>query len=366
MRNRRPPIAVGVAAVAVVLLAGGCTAGVEPAWQEVTPPGMSPSTLFAGAAGVFVGGQVEPGALPVLDRRDGDGWRGIPATPVTGYGQVATFVAGAADPAGRIVVVGTATGGAHLNPRWTTWTGDAAGIVEEPQTPETFGGWSAGGVTAVAYGAEPAIVGAWSVSDGATGVAVWRHRATAWVREPSPPEFVGSPPATSESAAAATSVGAATVIVGLQTDLAGGAVHQRAQLWRSDGGPWSRIDLDTSGADSAATDVACTDADCLAVGRLDGTLAAWRVTGDRVERVTLPDRTVDRYTGQPRVAREGGLIVIAVGAGAVLLTGDAAGHRWVVTPTPAGDVRGLAVHDGAVLLLLRDGSGAQQVYRRPG
>jgi hypothetical protein len=189
------------------------------------------------------------------------------------------------------------------------------------------------------------------------------------VREPSPPEFVGAPPATTESATAATSVGAATVIVGLQTDLVGGAVRQRAQFWRSDGGPWSRTDLDTSGADSAATDVACTDTECLVVGRLDGALAAWRVTGergDRVERVALPDRAVDRYTGQPWIARDGALVVIAVGAGAELLTGGAAGRTWAVTHTPAGDVRGLAVHAGTVLLLMRDGTGAQQVYQRPG
>jgi hypothetical protein len=74
---------------------------------------------------------------------------------------------------------------------------------------------------------------------------------------------------------------------------------------------------------------------------------------------------VDRYTGQPRVARDGALIVIAVGTGAELLAG-AAGGTWEGTQTPAGDVRGLAVHEGTVLLLVRDGTGAPQVYQRPG
>jgi hypothetical protein len=211
-------------------------------------------------------------------------------------------------------------------------------------------------------------VGAWSVDAGATGIALWRHRAPIWMREASPPVFVGSPPIVTESALAATALGATTVIVGLQTQLVGGAVHQRAQFWRSDGGPWSRIDLDASDADSAATDVSCTPADCLVVGRLDGALAAWRITGDqadRIERVALPDRAVDRYTGQPRVARDGALIVIAVGTGAELLAG-AAGGTWEGTQTPAGDVRGLAVHEGTMLLLVRDGTEAPQVYQRPG
>jgi hypothetical protein len=369
MPSRRPPFAVGVVLVlAVALLTGGCTGPVTPPWQVVTPPGMIPSALFAGPVGMFVAGQAAPGTAPVLDRRDGDDWRSVPATAATGYGQVATFVAGAADPAGRIVLLGTATGGAHLNPRWTAWVGDGAGVVEEPQTMETFGGPNAGGITGVTYGAEPAVVGSWSVDAGVTGIAVWRHRGATWVREPSPAVFAGTPPASTESATAATAVGARTVIVGLQTDLTGDVVRQRAEFWWSDGGTWSRTDLDTSCADSAATDVACSDAECLVVGRRDGALAAWRVSGSgasgiRVEPVTLPDRTVDHYTGQPRVARDRPLVVIAVGAGSELLT-SADGRPWTSVPTPAGDVRGLAVHDGLLLLLLRDGSGATQVHLR--
>lgn len=364
MPNRRPSFAVGVVVLAVALLAG-CNGPQTPAWRVVTPPGMTPSALFVGANAVFVGGQAAaPDAAPVLDRQDGDGWREVPATAATGYGQVATFVEGAANPAGRIVMMGTATGGAHLNPRWTTWIGDDAGIVEQPQTSETFGGPNAGGITGVTYGAEPAIVGSWSLDAGATGVAVWRRQASTWAREPSPPVFVGSPPTTIESATAATAVGSTTVIVGLQTDLAGGAVHQRAELWRSDGGAWSRTDMDTSGADSAATDVTCTDTDCLVVGRSDGDLAVWRVSDDHdVARIDVPTRSVDHYTGAPRVARDSALTAIAVGAGAELLT-STDGRSWTDSPTPVGEVRGLAVRDGAILLLLRDSAGAQQVYQR--
>lgn len=354
----------GVVVVSALALLAGCTGPATPSWRRVTPPGMTPSVLFGGAAGVFVGGQaVSPDAAPLLDRRDGDRWREVPAAAMTGYGQVATFVQGAADPSGRIVMMGTATGGAHLNPRWTTWIGDEAGIVEEPQTSETFGGWNAGGITGVTYGAEPSIVGAWSVDAGATGIAVWRHQGSTWQRETSSPVFAGSPPATTESATAATAVAARSVIVGLQTDLTGGAVHQRAQLWQSDTGAWTRTDIDTSDADSAATDVTCTATDCLVVGRLGGVLALWRVSGDHVARIDVPARSVDRYTGAPRVARDGALTAIAVDAGAELLT-STDGGAWTASASPAGDVRGLAVRDGTILILLRDGNGAQQLYQR--
>lgn len=367
MRRRRLPFAVGVVVASALALLAGCTESAMPSWSLVTPPGMVPAVLFAGADGVFVGGQTIGSAAPVLLARAGVGWQEMPVTPMTGYGQVATLVAGAADPAGRLVLMGTATGGAHLNPRWTTWIGDGAGIVEEPQSPETFGGWNAGGITGVTFGAEPAIVGAWSVDAGATGLAVWRHQGATWSRQPDPPVFVGAPPATTESATAATAVGSTTVIVGLETQLVGGSVRQRAELWRSDGGPWTRLDLDTSSgsasaADTAATGVTCTDADCLVVGRRDGALVAWRIRGGLIQPVALPARTVDHYTGNPLVAREGSITAIAIDA--VLLT-SRNGTSWSDIALPTGEIRGLAMRGDTVLVLLREASGAQQVYQHP-
>lgn len=389
----------GVLVVSALTLLAGCTGSTPPAWKDVTPPGMAPAALFAGADTVFVGGQsTGAAAAPVLLTRADDGWRAIPATPATGYGQVATIVEGAADPAGRIVLMGTATGGAHLNPRWTTWIGDGAGLVEEPQTVDTFGGSDAGGITGVTYGDEPGIVGSRSLAPGVIGIAVWRHQGAIWVQQPSPPVFVGTPPATMESATAAAAVGATTVIVGLETRLAGGAVRQRAELWRSDGAGWTRLDLDPSAGDastagtsaadgsaadgsdgagvtsagigaevdgadvdSAATGVTCTDTDCLVVGRRDGALVAWRVVGDRIEPVPLPARTVDHYTGNPLVARDGALTAIAVGAGPDLLT-SRDGRTWTSLAAPPGEARGLVVRGDRVLLLVREETGGQQVY----
>ncbi len=342
----------------VLLVLAGCARSSPPDWRLITPVGVTPTALFVGPAGIVVGGADRTGPVLVVrdDRRQA--WRGVTVTPATGYGRMATLVHVAAAPNGRMVALGTVAGGAHLNPRWTAWIGDPSGLVEEPQTVETFGGPDAGGITGVVYGDRPGVVGAWSLSPGRTGVAVWARDGATWVRQPAPPEFAGSADSI-PSATAATAVGPSTVIVGLDTVLVGGGVEQRAVLWRSDGTGWTRTDLD--GPNTAATDVSCTDTDCLVVGRRDGTLAGWRVVGDRVTAIDLPDRPIDRYTAEPRVARDGPVTAIAVGDGTGLLTRDADGP-WALSSTPAGEVRGLGVRDGAIVLLLRDGTGAQQVY----
>ena len=350
--------------LALLAACAGCAGSVEPAWRLVTPAGMSPTSMFAGPAGLFVGGNsVPPDSGPVLVVRDQDSWRGVSVAPTTGYGQVATLDRVAVDPRGRVVALGNATGGAHLNPRRTAWIGDPAGIVEEPQTVDTFGGNEAGGITDVVYGDEPLVVGEWSLAPGVTGIAVWRHHGMTWVRQPSPAVFVGSPPRVAESATAASAAGPETVIVGLETTLAEGGVHQRAVLWRSDGPIWHRTDLDTSDRDSAATDVSCAGSSCLVVGRLGDTLAAWWMTGDSAGALDLPHRAVDHYTAQPKVATDGELTAIAVGDGSGLLTRDGTGP-WAASTTPDGEVRSIGVYQGQVVLLLRRSDGAQEVYRR--
>ena len=98
--------------------------------------------------------------------------------PSTPYGKVAALISLTGD--GRsIVAIGAAHGGAHANFRWTIWTGTAAGVVDRPQTFETFGGQEAGGLLAVAQDREgPLIVGTWQGAYGLDG-AIWRPRANA-------------------------------------------------------------------------------------------------------------------------------------------------------------------------------------------
>ncbi len=143
-------------------------------------------------------------------------------------------------------------------------------------------------------------------------------------------------------------------------------MHQQAIAWTSDElrATWTRVDLDASDDDSAATDVSCAADGCLVVGRLGGQLAAWRLAGTAAARlVPLPDRTVDRYAGQPRVADDGSRAVVAVGAGDELLARSSA-DRWESIAAPDGEVRRLGLSSGALFVLLRPPSGDQLVYRR--
>ncbi len=357
-------------ALVAALVASACTAGTEAAppaggWQVVTPPGVLASDLFARAGGVLVGGvSAGPGPRPLLAiERDG-AWQDIPATPATAYGGQAAILHASIDDAGRVVAIGAVTGGAHLNPRWSAWTGTGAGILEEPQTVETFGGPAAGGVTGVVGGDDPLVVGTWSLAPGVTGIAVWKHAGALWIRQPSPEVFTGSA-SEQVTATAAAGSGGAVVVVGLSTSFRHGLVRQRAIAWVSDEAraSWTRVDLDASDDDSAATDVSCAADGCLVVGRLGGRLAAWRLAGTAAARVPLPDRTVDRYAGQPRVADDGSRAVVAVGAGDELFARSSA-DRWESIAAPAGEVRRLGLSGDGLYVLLRPPSGDQLVYRR--
>lgn len=62
----------------------------------------------------------------------------VPLQAISGYAPQARWQAMAA-AAGDVVALGGARGGAHGNVRWTVWHGSTAGLVEQPQTFETFG-----------------------------------------------------------------------------------------------------------------------------------------------------------------------------------------------------------------------------------
>ena len=340
-------------------------------WSVVTPPGLEPTALTTVDEVVLVGG-ASANQQPRLAVRRSGSWEQLKVSPSTGYGKQATLVHLAADRDGRVVAVGTATGGAHLNPRWTAWIGTIdGGVVEEPQTVETFGGPDAGGITGVTGGADPLVIGTWSLSAGGLTVAAWRHIGTVWEREAASRALSGTGDAqTTATAAASTTAG--SVIVGLQTSLSGGTIHQQGVAWTRprDSSIWTRTDLDASPADSAATDVACGDDSCVIVGRLDDRMAAWRLVGSTVTPLTgVPERQVDRFAGQPRVAVHGapGVTAIAApaadGSSTLLISADGtAGGGWRTIDAPAGEIRQVTLTGDGVQLLVRQQDDRQVVY----
>jgi hypothetical protein len=375
----RPVGRVPALLLAVLILIAACTSGSSDQatgnWELVTPAGMAPASLSAGSAGVLVGGASDgPDQHPQFALRRAGAWQNVPATATTAYGGMGTIVHAGMSRDGSIVAIGNVSGGAHLNPRWSAWIGTTSGLTEEQQTVETFGGPEAGGITGVLTvdapdGPMPLVVGMWSVVPGLTGIATWRHDAalkpSTWVRQPSPPVLAGTKQGL-VSATAAVNADPGVMIAGLETTFDGSKVHQRAVVWMSpDAVSWTRVDLDTSEMDSAATDLSCHGGSCVVVGRLDDLLAAWQVIGTIVSPLQgLPARAVDQYPGQPRVATDGSALAIAVGAGDELLSRSASG-TWVSARTPAGEAREVGLHDGHLYLLLRPPDGREVLYSRP-
>ena len=254
----------------------------EPAgldWVQVPlPPAMTASSLAATATGVLVGGRgADGGPHPVLLRVDGTGVpRPVVLRPHSPYAEVAELVS-VAVRGERVLALGAARGGAHSNVRWTVWSGSAAGLDDRPQTFETFGGQSAGGLLDVVFpDGGPVVVGTWSGSSG-LDAAVWRPRGRTWVRESSRGTSLANTPTEQVGPRTAAAGTGSTVIAGSLITFADG-VRQQAAVWRRsepDGG-WELLRLPDAGAASEASSVTCAE-QCWAAGRVDGTVALWRL-----------------------------------------------------------------------------------------
>jgi hypothetical protein len=109
---------------------------------------------------------------------DGTTWTGVRLAPVSFYGRQSTIFTVACRGADA-VAVGAASGGAHGNPRTSTWRSrpDGNWLEYEPAFTQ-FGGQDSVGVGAAAASlgspAAWAIVGNWLGPDGSPGPALWR------------------------------------------------------------------------------------------------------------------------------------------------------------------------------------------------
>jgi hypothetical protein len=158
-------------------------------WVAVDlPNSMSPRSLTTAGPDLLVGGRSSvEGHHPVLAAVTGDGTaRTVPLKPRSPYAKVADLVSLDAEGT-EVLALGAAHGGAHSNVRWTVWRGTPEGLVEHPQTFETFGGPSAGGLINVVLTADgPVIAGTWSATSGkGLDAAIWLPDGETWVRQPS-------------------------------------------------------------------------------------------------------------------------------------------------------------------------------------
>ena len=325
------------ACLALVLLLAGCT-GPAPAtaeWSRVElPAGTAPSLLVPGPEGSLLvaidaaaDGSPGPRLLRVADGRVDQ----VPVRASTYYGQ-RTLWRGLVAYDGRLVAFGGRSGGAHGNPRWTTWSGRGA-LREDPQPFTTFGGTRGGSLTGVvATPGGPVLVGS-RVSEDVPGldVVLWDLVGRRWTQRSSAGTALAADAETQPSAHAATSGPGGVVVAGSLT----GGSRTRPVVWL---GAERRVDLPAGDAVVAEADAVACDGDCLVPGVADGRLVGWWVA---------PDGTV-RPARLPAVRAEGALVALdgsaVVAAGRQVLVED--GDGWTRTTAP-GPVTGVAVTGAA-------------------
>ncbi|WP_408895574.1 hypothetical protein ACJ5H2_11750 [Nocardioides sp. R1-1] len=186
MVEPRPPLRMTAAVLVVALAsAAGCTAETAPVprdppvWVRHDLPPVAPGTrvvardvVRCGEGWVVVGGlrHADGSTAPAAwSSPDGSAWREIPIDARSYWGRRA-IVNAVACSGDRPVAVGSMSGGAHGNPRVTTFhaTGEAWVDVEAPS--ELYGGPSAVNVGPVAAGPDGWLI----VGNRVSGPAVWR------------------------------------------------------------------------------------------------------------------------------------------------------------------------------------------------
>jgi hypothetical protein len=325
------------------------------AWTPVeVPESMNPRSLALSGADLLVGGRSSVGGdHPVLAVLAGNGAvRSVPLQPNSPYAKVADLVSLDAKGA-EVVALGAAHGGAHSNFRWTVWRGTAEGLVDYPQTFETFGGQSAGGLTDIVLtAAGPVIAGTWSSASGkGLDAAVWLPRGDRWVRSPS----AGTPLANTDLVQvapwSATASGETMIITGSLITFPDG-LQQTAAVWTwpSRESRWSVTGLPDAGRRSEALAARCAQA-CWVSGHVDGQVALWQVGPGEPVRESLPGgllvdggtRTILTVDGRP------GVVFSAAGRSTLVIKNQTG---WSTFAAPDGTVvDAIAVGDRVYAIL---------------
>lgn len=382
MRIRR--LLIGLTAPVALGLVAACTASTSPPttaattpgttqtailnWRAVTlPGGMTPSTLLRSGGTLWAGGFTGAGQdrKPALARTsvtgDGIGFVAVPPTAASPYGQLADIFSLAAS-GDQLIALGVAHGGAHANPRWSTWAlqrdpAQLLGLAEQPQLFWTFGGEEAGGLLGAGWDSHgPLIVGTWQGKRGLDG-ALWRRTGAIWAQT-APPAALVNTATLQVSPVRVDQVSESSVAVsGSVIDLTDG-VRQEAATWRDTAGQWQRTILTDPGKRSQAWATAC-ESDCASVGFRDGAVVVW-VGSQSPHRFDLAATDADSGV----VMRSSGTTIAAVSANGKGAVRVGSGASWRALNAPDGTPRSLV--EVARTLYLVTGSGdSAKLYMAP-
>src|SRR5450631_61407 len=360
----------GVTGCTSVGVTGGSTAAVTgtpgpaPSWSVIhLPTGVEPRTLTAVGDRLLVAGLAAgtPPSPRMLTLDPAGQVIRVPLTPHSGYAFETRWQSVASDGT-HVIAIGAASGGAHFNNRWTTWSGTLAGIEELPQTSDTFGGWGAGDlVDAVVTTAGDALVGTWGGAKAGLDGAVWLPSGRVWTRQDSAGTALESTRSLLVGPRSATPDGAGILVAGSALNLAPGSVTRHAALWRSTApnSGWRRLDLPQPGRSSQAVSARCNRDHCLIAGQVDGSLAMWDLNGDTATRLAgLPAVNVRDSGPLPEPLVIGRSLVQLAAAQGHLVTLTRDGSTWSVSGGPDGTPTRVALVGQQLYVILSHGSGA--------
>jgi hypothetical protein len=319
----------------------------ELGWSRIAlPESVAASSLATAAGNLLVGGRASTGGdHPVLFTVDASSTtRPVSLHPISPYAKVGDLVSLAAR-GDDVVALGAAHGGAHANFRWTVWAGSSNRLNEYPQTFETFGGWSAGGLLDIVITSEgPAIAGTWAARAGGLDAAVWLPKGSKWLRQESAGTALANTNEIQVAPRAANGADSTMIISGSVITFGDGAEQRAAVwIWPNRRSAWTLQQLPDAGTHSEALSSACAQT-CWVSGHADGKVALWsfdpaRSAGTASRDSTLPSLEIDTDGPGPRTIMWGnrpGVVFSDTGSTRLALSD---GHdSWQTFTAPSGSV----------------------------
>ncbi len=342
-------------------------------WREaalVLPEGRSAAPVVRDAVACgndwFVVGAVrdgEGGTFPAAWRSSGDAtsWTSIRVDAQSFYGrQNVLFTVACRD--GRMAAVGAKPGGAHGNPRVSSWLLDDDGVLREVSAAsfELYGGPKAVNVSRLAAGPSGFLI----AGNRASGAAVWSSRDAAQFEISEGAPGLASDSAGITWAADAVAVGDQWLVVG--GVLPSGRVDRDAVGWSpSGGGAWRRVGAaDPTAEFEELQRVALVGDVPTALGVRGSVFGVWRLEADRWRpAASFGSVRPSAWSGVRGMAVSGSRMLVAAGDGSAfgLWVSDDRGARWrsAAMPRPvtavAGSSLAVAAGPGLFVLLADDG-----------
>jgi hypothetical protein len=289
---------------------------------------------------------------------DGARWDMVPMTPKTYYGE-RSILYSVACRAGKVAIIGSKAGGAHGNPRVSTWyQQDDGSLIEVVAHFELYNGPNYLNVARMVAGPDGWLI----VGNRTPGAAVWLSPdAHTFEILEGAPELASDDRGETWAADGAAVPGGWIVVGGL---LPPHRIDRDPASWRSaDGKAWSRTILAGTGDYEELQRVAVSGPVIWAAGLAGATFGVWRLSNDKWEQTGRFSRLAGSAAPQVKglVISPNGLIVAGATGSAHEVWASPDGSRWrrvdLPAAAPVGAERIISINgsDQHTLVLIDDG-----------